>query len=280
MAVLNALLGRVFDVLCLPLRLLPQMAALVLVSAVIAVGMLLVIKRTSNQRGIAAVKSKIQASIFEIRLFNDDPPAIFRALFDGLRHNAVYLGLSLVPLAWMIVPLVLTMTHLNSRFGYRPLSPGDVTMVRAKLADGWRADFAGVDEGARPPVSLESSPAVDVLTPAVWLPSKNEVLWKVAVRQAGSQSLNVKLGETMYTKSLQTGGGLAKRSAMRPGGVFLDQLLYPSEPPLPKGPLRAIEVAYPNAGWTFLDMPQWIWIFFVLSIVFAFALKGPLRVEI
>jgi hypothetical protein len=39
-------------------------------------------------------------------------------------------------------------------------------------------------------------------------------------------------------------------------------------------------VAYPNAGWTFLDMPQWIWIFFVLSIVFAFALKGPLRVEI
>src|SRR5262249_43250107 len=175
-------------------------------------------------RAITNVKARIQASLYEMRLFNDNPGAIFRALFEGLRNNGAYLGLSLVPVAWMIVPLGLTLLHLNTRFGYAPLQPGDVTMVRAQLTDGWRADFAGVDEGGRPPISLEPSAAVDVLTPAVWLPSKNEVLWKVEVRQPGGHDLQIKLGDKTYTKSVWGGGGLASRSPVRPDGNFMAQV--------------------------------------------------------
>ena len=54
-------------------------------------------------------------------------------------------------------------------------------------------------------------------------------------------------------------------------------MLYPAEPPLPRGPVRAIEVDYPDAG-TWLGMPRWLVLFFVLSIVFAFALKGRMGV--
>jgi len=180
----------------------------------------------------------------------------------------------------MILPLSLTLLHLNARFGYAPLSPGDVTMVRAQLVNGWRADFAGVDEGGRPPISLESTPAVDVLTPAVWLPSKNEVVWKVAVRQPGASTLNVKLGDQTYTKTFWGGGGLVKRSPVRPDRGIVAQFVNPTEAPLPKGPLRSIEVGYPDSGPIYFDGPLWVWIFFGLSIVFAFALKGPMRVEI
>ena len=64
-------------------------------------------RATSNQDAIAAVKRKIQAGIFEIRLFNDDLRAMFRAQVDILRHNLTYIRLSLAPMVWMIVPLVL-----------------------------------------------------------------------------------------------------------------------------------------------------------------------------
>lgn len=105
MTLVNRALGRLFEILLLPFRGMPPWVALVVVSFLIAIVMLLVYKRASSQRRIAAVKAKIHAGLFEMRLFNDDPRAIFRALFDVLRHNAAYFALSLVPLAWMIVPL-------------------------------------------------------------------------------------------------------------------------------------------------------------------------------
>jgi hypothetical protein len=225
------------------------------------------------------VKSQIQAGIFEILLFSDDPVAIFRSQLDILRHNAAYFALSLVPLAWMIVPLVLVVAQLQFLFGYQGLAPGEETVVRARLADDWRADLAGVPEGGRPPITLVASDGVEVLTPAVWLPSRNEVLWRAAVREPGDHTFTVKLGNSEHEKSIRARDGVLRRSPVRHAGAILDQVLYPSEAPLPKGPLRAIEVDYPEAG-TALGMPAWLVLFFVLSIVFAFALKGRFGVTI
>lgn len=279
MTVLNRLLGQLFDVLFLPFRDLPSWVGVAVVSLVVSVGMLWVYKRTSDQKAIAAAKAKIHAGIFEIRLFSDDPIAIFRAQVDILRHNARYFSLALVPLAWMIVPLALVVGQLQFLFGYRGLEPGAETVVRARLADDWRADLAGVAEGERPPIALEAPPGVEVLTPAIWLPSKGEVLWRAAVREPGDYALTVKLGDSVQTKSIRAREGVLRRSPVRHAGAFMDQVLFPSEPPIPKGPLRAIEVEYPEAGTT-LGMPAWLVLFFGLSIVFAFALKGRFGVTI
>ena len=70
---------------------------LAVVSLATAILMLLSFKRTSNQTRLAAVKRQIHAAIFEIRLFNDDLRAIFRAQREILRHNLTYLRLSLRP---------------------------------------------------------------------------------------------------------------------------------------------------------------------------------------
>ena len=65
------------------------------------------------------------------------------------------------------------------------------------------------------------------------------------------------------------------------GGLF-DQLLYPSEPPLPgDGAVSAISLAYRERdidvlGW---DM-NWMVVYFGLSLLFALALKKPLGVTI
>ncbi len=279
MAIVNAVFGQVVDILLLPFRALPPLVALVVLSLLAAVGMLWVYKRTSNQKRIAAVKSQIHAGIFEMRLFSDDPGAIFRAQFDVLRHNLAYAGLALVPLAWMIVPFVLLLAQMQMRFGYEGFTPGDETMVRAKLVEGWRGDFAGVPAGGRPPVSLEAPAGVEVLTPAVWLPSLNEVVWKVRVKEPGSHELTVRLGDTDYAKGLRAEPGILRQSPLRHAGGFVDAVLYPAEAPLPAGPMKAIEVDLKEPGFV-VGLPQWLAIFFVLSIVFAFALKGPMKVEI
>jgi uncharacterized membrane protein (DUF106 family) len=98
MSYLNALLVPVFDAALIPFRSMPPLVGLAIVSLVTAVGMLVVFRRTSNQARLAEVKRSIHASLFEMRLFNDDLRAILRAQAEILRHNATYLRLSMVPM--------------------------------------------------------------------------------------------------------------------------------------------------------------------------------------
>jgi hypothetical protein len=124
LAGLNSALVWLGDWLLPPLIALPPLAGLLIVSLLTAVAMLPVIARTSNQARIAETKRRIHAALFEIRLFNDEPRAVLRALGDALRANAVYFGLSLVPLLWMGLPLALLIAHLQSIYGYTGLETG------------------------------------------------------------------------------------------------------------------------------------------------------------
>ena len=133
MSVLNGLLRPLFDFLLLPFRAMPPIAGLLVVSLVASIGMLLVFKKTSNQAKLEAVKRQIHACLFEIRLFSDDLPAILRAQTEILRHNLQYIGLSAVPVLWMMVPLLLVIAQLQFHYGYRGLRPGEDFIVKARL---------------------------------------------------------------------------------------------------------------------------------------------------
>ena len=122
--------------------------------------------------------------------------AVFRALGDALRHNALYLRLSLVPLLWMAIPLALLVTQLQSIYGYTGLSIGVPALVKLE----WR----GAGEGHAPAdVALEAPPAIRVETGAVRLASSNEVLWRVVPVSAGEFSLTIRSGSESVTKSLR-----------------------------------------------------------------------------
>ncbi|UCF66078.1 MAG: hypothetical protein JSV80_09735, partial [Acidobacteriota bacterium] len=124
MSWLNATLRIVFDTLLYPFRGWPAIVGLLIVSLLAAIGMLIAFKKTSNQPALAAVKRKIHACLFEIRLFNDDMGAILSALLRLLRHNLTYLRLSVTPMLWIIVPFVLIVAQLQFIYGYHGLRPG------------------------------------------------------------------------------------------------------------------------------------------------------------
>jgi len=281
-SVVNGLLRPLVDLLLSPFRALPPAVGLVVVSAVAAVGMLLVYKRTSNQPKLDAVKRQIHACLFEIRLFSDDLPAILRAQAEILGHNVRYLGLSLVPMLWMLVPLVLVIAQLQFHYGYEGLKPGQDFLLKLRLRDGWAADAGSAAGGAsaRPPARLEVPAGVTVETPAVWIPTEREVAWRLRAREWGDYSLKLQLGSQEYAKAVQVSSVVRRRSPVRLAAGFLNELLYPAEEPLPRaGPLESITIAYPEASVSFFGFGvNWLVAFVVLSVAFAFALRKPFGV--
>ena len=217
------------------------------------------------------MKRLIHATLFEIRLFNDDLRAIMRAQLEILRHNATYLRLSLVPMLWVIVPLVLVIAQLQFHYGYAPVEAGDRLLLKVQVRDG-SADG----------ITLETPPQMRLDTPPVWLPGAKEVVWRVHAAEPGRYELRLKVGADTYTKQLQVAGGVVRRSPVRLEGDFINQLLYPSEPPLPdEAPISAITVTYADGnidvfGWEL----HWMVVYFALSLIFAFALRKPFGVTI
>src|SRR5437773_12487422 len=100
MALLNRFLNPIFDLLMRPLQPLGVAPSLTVVSLVTAIAILLVVRATSDQRALAAIKRQIHADLFEIRLSNADLRPMLRAERGILRHNATYLRPALAPMPW------------------------------------------------------------------------------------------------------------------------------------------------------------------------------------
>lgn len=277
MSFINAIMRVVFDVALYPFRELHPLIGLSLVSLIFGVFALLVFKWTSDQDKLDQVKNKIHAGIFEIRLFNDDLRAIFRAMGTILRHNVTYVRLSLIPLLVMIPPGILVLTQLQFHYGYQGFKPGDETLVKVVMNEEWA-------EGQRPNAVLKAPAGLRVDAGPVWAPSISELTWNVAAEQWGDYELEFQIEGETVTKTVQVAENIvARRSTLKPTS-FLDQLLYPAEPPVPASvPVSYISLSYPHGnvgidGWE--SEVTGMLIFLVLSIVFAFALRKPLGVTI
>ncbi|MGE0460581.1 MAG: hypothetical protein AB7Q16_04360 [Vicinamibacterales bacterium] len=274
LAGINAALTVVFDAVFLLLGALPPLAGLLLVSLITSVVMLFVVARTSNQSAMAATKRAMHAGLFEIRLFNDDLVAILRALAEVLRQNGRYLLLSLVPLLWMIVPLVLAIAQLQAFYGYEGLEIGAPVLVKVER----RGDVAGGGNtragGSAAPIGLEAPPEIRVDAGPVELVGSNEVLWRIIPTAAGDFTLTVRAGGLAATKTVHVGDGVVRRSPVRASHGLVDQLLFPSEPPLDDdSPVTSITLGYPEPGLDVLGVRvHWLIVFFVVSMAGAFVL--------
>jgi uncharacterized membrane protein (DUF106 family) len=281
MSILDAALRALFDGLLFPFRSLPAFVGLVVVSLLASVGMLMVYKATSNQTKLAAVKDQISAGMYEIRLFNDDLPALFRAQFEILRNNMTYLGLSLVPMVWMIIPFLLVAAQLHHHYSFRGLETGEPVLLKVQLQEDWSTRVPADAEG-RPPLSLDVPAGLRLDSPAVWIPSLNEINWRLVAEGEGAHALGVIVGGETFEKAIQVTDRVVRRAPTRWAADFGKLLLYPAEAPLPRdGALLAVSVAYPSA---LIDVfgfeVDWLIAFVLLSIVFAFALRKRFGVTI
>ncbi len=283
MSILNSLLRSVTDALLSPFRALPALVGLVILSAVFAVVALYIFKWTSNQDKIEAVKRKIHAGLFEIRLFNDELKAILRAMFDIFRHNVTYVGLSLPPLLVMMIPFVLVVAQLQFQYGYTGLEPGEETLVKVVLKEERAADFK---KGGKPPLELLAPEGLTVHGPSMWAYPINEASWRLTAEEWGAYEIELQWegGESVTKSVVVSEEEIQLCSPSRLASGFLNQLLYPAEDPLPgDSPYESIEVNYEGgdvATYLFGFRTHWLIIFLVLSVLLAFVLAKPLGIKL
>jgi hypothetical protein len=277
MRTVNEGMGRLVAAILWPFQSWPAVVGLAVVSLLGAMAWLVAFRFTSNQRAIAGVKRRIQAGVFELRLFQDDPRVMLRVAAELLRAQASYLRYALAPLLWVSLPLSLLIAQLQTYYGYEPLRPGRSVVVTARLRT---TAIAGANVSASDPhLALEVGPGVRVETPSVWVPSLRETSWRIAADCDGDYELRVMLNgqrrdghdRAGASKRLRVTSEIVALSPLRPSAGIVTEWEHPAEPPLPAdGPIESIAVSYPEAEPPILSLP-WLALFFILTTAFALA---------
>ena len=208
MTLLNAVLVRVADAVLTPLAALPPAAGVVLLALVTALAILGLMRLTSDQAALAAVKRQIQADLFEMRLFNDDLRGLLRAQWAVLVHNARYLRLSLVPLVCTAVPLVFAIAQLQAWYGYTGVPVGVPVAVSADLGPGIEPGTPQLD-----------GDGVTVDGPAAYFPSLRQVVWRVVPSAPGTHVLHLRVQGADLEKRVVAGDAVTPARAAAARGV-------------------------------------------------------------
>jgi len=275
MWIINAVIGKVFEILFLPFKNMNPWFGMILVSLLTAILMLVNYKYTSNQQGIKKAKNKIKAHLLELRLFKDSFGISLRAQGNMFLANLKYLSYQFKPLLFMIVPLVLIIIHINFWFAYDSLKIDEKTLVKVRI----KSDFES--EGAD--IVLETSPGIVVETPPLRIEEEKEIDWRISAVEKGLHELTVSIdGKKTVKKVSVRRHPLSRISPLKLRGGNPKLLLYPAEKPIPPdSPVGSIEVVYPERNLSlFGGRIHWLIPYFILSIVFAFALKGLFKVDI
>ena len=214
----------------------------------------------------------MKAHLLELRLYQDNVALSFVAMKDVLTANFKYMLYMLKPMLVLAVPMLLIVIHLAARFEYRPLAIDERAIVSLKLWDE-------IDPGE---VTLDVPVGIEIETPPLRIPPKNQIDWRVRAAEEGKWEIKFYLNNELVTKKLVVGSEIMCLAPSRFAKQLLGQLLNPAEESLPSASFaQEIHVQYPSQevsvlGWNI----HWLVIFFAFSMTAAFAMKGILGVEI
>ncbi len=275
MWIFNLIFGKIFDFIFFAFRSLNPWAGMVVISFLTGIFMLIIYRYTSNQDGIKRIKNKIKAHLLELRLYKDSLRTTFQAQGNLFLSTFKYMSLNLVPLLFMIVPIILILIQCNFWFGYESLEVGETALLKVKLTK--EMNVLDVD------VSVEPAAGVVLETPPLRIEEEKEIDYRIRAKEKGFHDLTININDQKIVKKVSVEGKpLAKISPIKVQRSFLDELLYPMEPPIGKDvPVESVELAYPLKYMNFFGWNMhWIIAYFILSIIFGFAFKGVFKVEL
>jgi hypothetical protein len=271
----NSAFGRIFDIIFLPVRNLSPWFGMVFISLLTGLLMLFIFRRTSNQTGIRKAKNKIKAHLLELRLYKDNMNVSWRAYGQILRANLKYISHSVKPMLVMIIPVLLILIQLNLWFGSRSLKIGQEAVLKIRLEQG--------KNPLQKEIVIEPPDGISVETPALRVEDAREFDWRLRAVGKGVHTIAFRSENQSFSKQVAVEQNrLSKISAVKPGSSLLDQMFNPGERPLPKNlGIQSVELVYPSPGMNLFGWQiHWLIVFFALSIIFGFGLKGFFKVEI
>jgi hypothetical protein len=244
----------------------------VLLSIAIGLLMVVVFRYTSDQKAIGIAKDRLKAHLLAVRLFQDQLTVVLKSYGRILLETGRYVRLAFRPLLFVIVPLIVLIVQLDRYFGSVPLQAGQAFLVTARSAD----------DNTLNEMSLRLPNGLSTTAPPVHVPADKEVVWRVVAEKDGDYDVRVGASEDAVTKRVVVDSGLKRLSPIRLRGHFWERFLFSAEPALPNDSrIQAIEVDYPARRVAFAGFEwNWIWLFFVLSLIAGFVFKSILGIKI
>lgn len=267
--VLNPITTKIGDVVYAALRPLPAWCGITLIAGITGIVLLLWFRKISNQDAITRSKDEMKAHLLALKLFKDDLRTVLlsqvRLFWAGVKLQRYVL----TPVLLAMPVMLLMLAQLGVRYQWRPIHVGERVVLKVNV-DAEKINPVTITLADAPGVNVEAGP----------VPGGDIVAWRLSGAKPGRHELAINVGDQKITKEIAVGDGLMRVSALRPGRDWTEQLLNPIESPLPAGgPVRSIEIVYPQLDSFVIGADWWVLYFLIISIGVALIFKPVFGVK-
>ena len=251
----------------------PLMIVVVL-SVVIGLVMIVLFGYTSDQKAIGIAKDQLKAHLLAVRLYRDQLHVVMGSYGKVLRGTGRYLKLAFKPLLYVIIPITLMIVWLDRSLGLRAIQTNTPFLLTARMNNPQALDG----------VSIDLPPEITASAPPVHVAADNEVVWRLVASQQGAYEVKISAGGQSAVKTVRVSSELAQVSPERLRDHFWERMFSSGESALPNdSAVESISVNYPERniplGIAGYEM-NWIWLFFILSMIAGFIFKELLGIEV
>lgn len=251
----------------------PLMIVVVL-SVVIGLLMIVLFGYTSDQKAIGIAKDQLKAHLLAVRLYRDQLHVVMGSYGKVLRGTGRYLKLAFKPLLYVIIPITLMIVWLDRSLGLTAIQTNTPFLLTARVNNPQALDS----------VSIDLPPEITASAPPVHVAADNEVVWRLVASQQGAYEVKISAGGQSAEKTVRVSSELAQVSPERLRDHFWERMFTSGESALPNdSAVESITVDYPERniplGIAGYEM-NWIWLFFILSMIAGFVFKELLGIEV
>ena len=251
------------------------LAIVIVLSLVVGLLMVVLFGYTSDQKAIGIAKDQLKAHLLAVRLYRDQIPVVMGSYGKILRGTGRYLKLAFKPLLYVIIPITLLIVQIDRYLGQKPIPPNVPFLLTVHLAGP-----AGND--ALNNVTLDLPPEITMTAPPVHVSADNEIVWRLAGSKEGKYEVKVAAAGQTGAKAVCVGNDLPRISTIRLRGHFWERMFASAEAALPENsPIESISINYADRNIEIAGYGMnWIWLFFILSMVAGFIFKELLGIKI
>lgn len=267
------IITKLTDAILFPFRRLHPFWGIAFLALLSAFFILWIYRSLSDQKAIKRLKKRMMGYFLGIYIFRDDAGRILKTQFVLLGTILRYLGHSLRPLLFIIIPIGLLCAQMQLHYGWQAPRPGDELHVTLKLKPGINP--------LRRDIELKPPPGVEVLTPPLRIKARDEIDWKVKLLRAGNHRLLFRIGNEVESITLDASPIIGRRYPEKEQAGLVSVLKYPGQEPLDEAfTARSLRISYSGAKVNLSGFRlHWVILYFLLAVIFAFLLKRPLRVD-
>jgi uncharacterized membrane protein (DUF106 family) len=255
------------------------LAIVIVVSLVVGLVMVVLFGYTSDQKAIGIAKDQLKAHLLAVRLYRDQIPVVMGSYGKILRGTGRYLKLAFKPLLYVIIPITLLMVQIDRYLGATPIPPNTPFLLTVHLSDYEVSSLASYNLNS---VTLDLPPEITMTAPPVHIAAESEIVWRLIGSKEGRYEVKIAAAGQSAAKAVCVGTDLPRISMVRLRGRFWERMFSSAEPALPENsPIESISINYPDRDIEIAGFGMnWIWLFFILSMVAGFIFKELLGIQI